>query len=192
MDSMKRNDLVISFRCRSYWPCLCAWVAWSWETPPGAQIHRKICGVSRWFGGWFKVPHTCLSDSVFCVFFMGFFGSSHIMTQLLPTIFEKYLVPFGCNEGFMPVGKQSWTWRWIVGSWGDPRNWPFKVKPFAACFCLFCSGWGGQKNMSVSYIYSYYSWITGELTILRNTFWEHLLVQSMKSFLQKSKVCKLN
>ena len=122
------------------------------KPPPGAQIHRKICGVSRWFGGWFKVPHTCLSDSVFCVFFMGFLGSSHIMTQLLPTIFEKYLVPFGCNEGFMPVGKQSWTWRWIVGSWGDPRNWPFKVKPFAACFCFFFRLRWAEKDVSVIHL----------------------------------------
>ena len=74
------------------------------KPPPGAQIHRKICGVSRWFGGWFKVPHTCLSDSVFCVFFHGFFWVKSYHDSTPSNNFRKVLGTFWLQWGVHASG----------------------------------------------------------------------------------------
>lgn len=145
---MKRPD-VISFRCRSYWPCLCAWVAWSWETSSRCTNPPENLWVSRWFGGWFKVPPTCLSDSVSWVFL------GHIMTQLLPKNFEKYIL-----GTFLVAMRGSCQWvnkaglgGELLGVGGILRNWPLRSETFAPSF--FFQAEVGRKHVSVIYLSSY-------------------------------------
>ena len=78
------------------------------------QVHKstgKSVGFPGGLVGGLR-SHMPAEVILFFVFFSWVFVG-HIMTQLLPKIFEKYCTWYllGCNEGLMPVSKQSWTWR---------------------------------------------------------------------------------